>query len=238
MIAVELFKLVRRLRTWMSIALICALPLVVAIFIAVTPPGAAAGAGQRVPFRGAQRGAALPGGGAGPRAAGVPARCRRGDGGRLDRGRGVGGHAALPAGPPGGTDQAAGRQARRGHRVHDARRRRGHGHLLCHRRTDPRPVPGGGRRRRARRYLRLDRAGRGRRAHGRAAGGRGHHVAVRRAADLLELIERVLGAMAFITVSMLGVAAIALFLSTITDSALGAALGALARWSPARSSSR
>jgi len=34
--------------------------------------------------------------------------------------------------------------------------------------------------------------------------------------------------MAFITVSMLGVAAIALFLSTLTDSALGAALGALA----------
>jgi ABC-2 type transport system permease protein len=44
----------------------------------------------------------------------------------------------------------------------------------------------------------------------------------------IELIERVLGAMAFITVSMLGVAAIALFLSTLTDSALGAALGALA----------
>ncbi len=44
----------------------------------------------------------------------------------------------------------------------------------------------------------------------------------------LDLIERVLGAMAFITVSMLGVAAIVLFLSTLTDSALGAALGALA----------
>ena len=46
MIAVELFKLVRRLRTWISIGLICALPLVVAIFIAVThlapPPGRAA----------------------------------------------------------------------------------------------------------------------------------------------------------------------------------------------------
>ena len=42
-IAVELFKLVRRVRTWFSIGLICALPLVVAIFIAVThlapPPG-------------------------------------------------------------------------------------------------------------------------------------------------------------------------------------------------------
>jgi ABC-2 type transport system permease protein len=44
----------------------------------------------------------------------------------------------------------------------------------------------------------------------------------------LQLIERVLGAMAFITVSMLGVAAIAILLSTLTDSALGAALGALA----------
>jgi ABC-2 type transport system permease protein len=44
----------------------------------------------------------------------------------------------------------------------------------------------------------------------------------------LELVERVLGAMAFITVSMLGVAAIAIFLSTLADSALGAALGALA----------
>jgi ABC-2 type transport system permease protein len=44
----------------------------------------------------------------------------------------------------------------------------------------------------------------------------------------LQLAERVLGAVSFITVSMLGVAAIALFLSTLTDSALGAALGALA----------
>lgn len=44
----------------------------------------------------------------------------------------------------------------------------------------------------------------------------------------LQLVERILGAMAFITVSMLGVAAIALFLSTLTDSAIGAALGSLA----------
>ena len=44
----------------------------------------------------------------------------------------------------------------------------------------------------------------------------------------LQLLERIAGAMAFITVSMLGVAAIALFLSTFTDSALGAALGSLA----------
>ncbi len=44
----------------------------------------------------------------------------------------------------------------------------------------------------------------------------------------LQLVERVLGAMSFITVSMLGVAAIAIFLSTLTDSPLAAALGALA----------
>src|SRR2546423_7948397 len=43
-----------------------------------------------------------------------------------------------------------------------------------------------------------------------------------------QLTLRVLGTVAFITVSMLGVAAIALFLSTLTDSALGAAFGALA----------
>jgi ABC-2 type transport system permease protein len=45
---------------------------------------------------------------------------------------------------------------------------------------------------------------------------------------LLQLGERVAWAVGFITVSMLGVAAIALFLSTIADSALGAAIGALA----------
>jgi ABC-2 type transport system permease protein len=46
--------------------------------------------------------------------------------------------------------------------------------------------------------------------------------------SLLQLAERIAGAIAFISVSMLGVAAIALFLSTITDSALGSALGTLA----------
>jgi ABC-2 type transport system permease protein len=43
-----------------------------------------------------------------------------------------------------------------------------------------------------------------------------------------EIGLRTLGAIAFIGVSMLGVGAIALFLSTVTDSSLGAALGALA----------
>jgi ABC-2 type transport system permease protein len=43
-----------------------------------------------------------------------------------------------------------------------------------------------------------------------------------------DIALRTVGAVAFIAVSMLGVGAIALFLSTVTDSALGAALGALA----------
>jgi ABC-2 type transport system permease protein len=43
-----------------------------------------------------------------------------------------------------------------------------------------------------------------------------------------DILVRTVGAIAFIGVSMLGVGAIALFLSTITDSSLGAALGALA----------
>jgi len=44
----------------------------------------------------------------------------------------------------------------------------------------------------------------------------------------VELLFRIAGAVAFIGVSMLGVGAIALFLSTVTDSSLGAAMGALA----------
>jgi ABC-2 type transport system permease protein len=43
-----------------------------------------------------------------------------------------------------------------------------------------------------------------------------------------QVLIRTAGAIAFIGVSMLGVGAIALFLSTVTDSALGAAMGALA----------
>ncbi len=42
------------------------------------------------------------------------------------------------------------------------------------------------------------------------------------------LVLRLLATVGYITVSMLGVAAIALFLSTLTESALGAAMGALA----------
>ena len=42
------------------------------------------------------------------------------------------------------------------------------------------------------------------------------------------LVLRLMGTVAYIVISMLGVAAIALFLSTVADSALGAAMGALA----------
>ena len=42
------------------------------------------------------------------------------------------------------------------------------------------------------------------------------------------LVMRLLATVAYVVVSMLGVAAIALFLSTVTESALGAAMGALA----------
>ncbi len=45
---------------------------------------------------------------------------------------------------------------------------------------------------------------------------------------LAQILLRTFGAVTFIAVSMLGVGAIALFLSTVTDSSLGAALGALA----------
>jgi ABC-2 type transport system permease protein len=43
-----------------------------------------------------------------------------------------------------------------------------------------------------------------------------------------DLVARIGGAVGYVALSMLGVGAIALFLSTLTDSALGAALGALA----------
>jgi ABC-2 type transport system permease protein len=44
----------------------------------------------------------------------------------------------------------------------------------------------------------------------------------------IDVVMRLLGAVGYIVLSMLGFGAIALFLSTLTDSALGAALGAIA----------
>lgn len=148
MIAVELFKLIRRLRTWLTIGLICALPLVVAIFIAVTTFTLIAVIAVAVTSY----------------AAGVLI---------------LGPSRAAAAGVAPGTSGAI--------------------------------APGAG---------------------GAPTAGLQSGAAITSLSGapltFLELIERVLGAMAFITVSMLGVAAIALFLSTLTDSALGAALGALA----------
>ena len=167
MIRVELVKLVRRPRTWISVVLLCALPFVVAVFIAVTHLAPPPGQGSAFLSAVLQRRRALPGGRAGARAAGVPAGRGRGRGGRLDRGRGHRRHAALPAGPPGRPDPAAGRQAHLGHRVRAAG---GGAPVVGHR-----SLPSTGRRLPVRRRARA-----GRQAAG-AAGGR--HVAVRRAAQ-------------------------------------------------------
>ena len=112
--------------------------------------------------------------------------------------------------------------------VHAGGRRRGHGHLLRDRGADPRAVSRGGRRHAPGGLSGSIAPGAG----GVPTAGlqAGAAITSLSGAPLttLQLVERVLGAMAFITVSMLGVAAIAIFLSTLTDSALGAALGALA----------
>ena len=239
MIAVELLKLTRRLRTWLSIGLICALPLVVAIFIAVThlapPPGqgsaflsAVLDDGQLYPA--AALALVLPV--FLPVAVAVVA-------GDSIAGEASAGTLRYLLAAPGGTHQAAGRQAGGDHRLHDAGRHRRHGHLLRHRRAHPRPVPRGGRGHRARWPVPGSIApGVG----GAPTAGLQAGAAITSLSGtpltMFQLVERVLGAMAFITVSMLGVAAIALFLSTISSSALSAALGSLADpRRPARSSS-
>ncbi len=228
MIAVELFKLVRRLRTWISIALICALPLVVAIFIAVThlapPPGqgsaflsAVLDDGQLYPA--AALALVLP--------VFLPVAV------------------AVVAG-----DSIAG-EASSGTLRYLLARPVGRTRLLVAKlvaviaftvltvvavtvtsyatgvlilgpsRAAAVGVPPGG-------------------LSGSIAPGAGGAPTAGLSAGAaitslsgaplttLDLVERVLGAMAFITVSMLGVAAIALFLSTVTDSAIGAAMGSLA----------
>ena len=228
MLAVELFKLVRRLRTWMSIGLICALPLVVAIFIAIThlepPPGsgsaflsAVLNEGQLYPA--AALALVLP--------VFLPVAVA------VVAGESVAGEASagtlryLLARPVGRTRLLVAKLAAvtafttlavlavtvtsyaTGVLILGPSRAAAVG-------TAPGGItgsiaPGAG----------------GSPTAGLQAGAA---VTSLSGAPLttLELGERVLGAMAFITVSMLGVAAIAIFLSTLTDSALGAALGALA----------
>ena len=228
MIAVELFKLVRRLRTWLSVALICALPLLVAIFIAVThlapPPGqgsaflsAVLDNGQLYPA--AALALVLP--------VFLPVAVA------VVAGDSVAGEASagtlryLLARPVGRTRLLVAKlisvitfvllaviavtvtSYATGVLILGPSRAAAVG-------TAPGGLsgsiaPGGG----------------GAPTAGLQTGGA---VTSLSGAPLttIELGERVLGAVAFITVSMLGVAAIALFLSTITNSALGAALGSLA----------
>ena len=73
MIRVELVKLLRRPRTWVTIAALNALPTLVAILLAVTDLGPAPRHRPAVPVRRAHRRHAVPAGRAGHRAAAVPA---------------------------------------------------------------------------------------------------------------------------------------------------------------------
>ena len=227
MIAVELFKLVRRLRTWLTIGLICALPLVVAIFIAVThlapPPGqgsaflsAVLNQGQLYPA--AALALVLP--------VFLPVAVA------VMAGESVAGEASagtlryLLARPVGRTRLLVAKLASvtaftvlAVAAVTVTAYATGVLILGPSRAASVGVAPGV--------------------SGGIAPGAGGSPTAGLQSSGsitslsgapltFLDLIERVLGAMAFITVSMLGVAAIALFLSTLTDSALGAALGALA----------
>ena len=230
MIAVELFKLVRRVRTWFSIGLMCALPLVVAIFIAVThiapPPGQGSAFLSAVLADGALYPAAalalvLP--------VFLPVAV------------------AVVAGDSIAGEAAAG--TLRYLLVRPVGRTRllvaklvsvlayvllvvvavtvtayATGVLLLgpSRAAAVGQVPAGG----AGGAVSSGIAGQAPTA-GQAAGGAVTSLSGA-PLSLLQLTERIGGAIIFITVSMLGVAAIALFLSTVSDSALGAALGALA----------
>ena len=72
-IGVELRKLLRSRRTWATILLVDALPTLVGVLLAITDLGPATGRGAGVPVGRADRRHAVPPGGAGDRAAAVPA---------------------------------------------------------------------------------------------------------------------------------------------------------------------
>ena len=228
MIAVELFKMVRRLRTWVSIGLICALPLVVAVFIAVTHLGPPPGQGSAFLSAVLNEGQLYP---AAALALVLPVFLPV--------------SVAVMAG-----DSIAG-EASAGTLRYLLARPVGRTRLLVAKlitiiaftaiavvavtatayatgvlilgpsRAAAVGVPPGG-------------------ISGSIAPGTGGAPTAGLQAGaaitslsgapltFIDLIERVLGAMAFISVSMLGVAAIAIFLSTLSHSALGAALGSLA----------
>lgn len=225
MIAVELFKLVRRLRTWLAIGLICALPLVVAIFIAVThlapPPGqgsaflsAVLNEGQLYPA--AALALVLP--------VFLPVAVAVMAGDSIAGEASAGTLRYLLARPVGRTRLLVAKLAA----------------IIAFTMIAVVAVT-------VTSYAtgvlilgpsRAAAVGTGGISGSIAPGAGGAPTAGLQAGaaitslsgaplTFLELIERVLGAMAFITVSMLGVAAIALFLSTLTDSAIGAAFGAL-----------
>ena len=193
-IAVELRKLLRSRRTWVTILLIDALPTLVAVLLAVTDIGPRPGTGP------AFLSAVLTDGTLFPLAAlaivlplflpiAVAVHRRR-----RDRGRGPAGHPALPAGPAGRPHPAAGRQAGQRDGVRGPHRR----WWSPSRRTSPAPCCSGSEVRPA-----------------------GTTSVSGTTLSTQELIVRTLLALGYAMFCMLGVAAIALFLSTVVESPLG-----------------
>ena len=80
MIRVELVKLARRPRSWVSIALLCGLPVLVAVFVAVTHLAPPPGQGPALLSAVLSSGSLFPRGSAGHRAPDLPARRGRGRG--------------------------------------------------------------------------------------------------------------------------------------------------------------
>jgi ABC-2 type transport system permease protein len=220
MIRVELFKLLRRPRTWISIALLCALPVAVAVFIAVTHLAPPPGQGSAFLSAVLQDGSLFP---AAALALVLPVFLPVAV--ALVAGDSIAGEAAtgtlryLLIRPVGRTRLLAAKLVAvltfvllavvlvtvtsyiTG--------------VLCFGSSPPAAVGGGG-------------GGQpGLPTTGVQAGVSATSLSGP-ALTITQLIERIFGAVALITVSMLGVAAIAIFLSTVTDSVLGAAFGALA----------
>ena len=148
MIRVELAKLVRRPRSWVSLVLLCGLPVLVAVFVAVTHLAPPPGQGP------ALLSAVLSSGSLYPAAAlaivlpiFLPVAVAVVAGDSIAGEAGLR-HPALPAGPAGRPDPAAGRQADRAHRVHAGRRDPGRGDRLPDRDRPVRRAAGGGHARR------------------------------------------------------------------------------------------
>jgi ABC-2 type transport system permease protein len=216
-IRVELVKLVRRPRSWVSIALLCGLPVLVAVFVAVTHIAPPPGQGPTLLSAVLSNGSLYPAAALAivlpiflPVAVAVVA----GDSIAGEAGSGM--LRYLLARPVGRTRLLVAKLAALivytlTAVVAVAGTSYLTGRILFG--TQPVAVTSGG-----------------------VAGGGGSSIAANVAATSLsgttltpgDVLIRTLGAIAFIAVSMLGVGAIALFLSTVTDSSLGAALGALA----------